>query len=79
MFGWALIFHTILGSRARPGAGKSLAGGALVSLLAWVVDYRVVPPRLTPGIEARLSGRSIFVTYVVLALVLAIGAAGRRE
>jgi hypothetical protein len=41
--------------------------------VAYVVDYHVVPKRLTPGIESRLSCRSLLLVYVVLALSLGLG------
>jgi hypothetical protein len=43
-------------------------GGAGVSALAYVTDYHVVPKRLTPGWEERVSNRSLALIYAVLAL-----------
>jgi hypothetical protein len=75
MFGWALIFAKLLRNSGKPAEHRisSLSGGALVSLVAYVVDYHVVPKRLTPGIESRLSCRSLLLVYVVLALSLGLG------
>ena len=47
---------------------------ALVTLLAYGTDYHVVPRRLTPGFERRLSKNSLFVSYAVMAVSLAASA-----
>lgn len=75
---WAAI-HSFLFARHRrpPSAAAALASGTAVSALAYVTDYHVVPDRLTPGFEKRLSGRSLFAVYTVLALGLAAGAMTR--
>ena len=68
---WAAIYETIFGKAADRGQiGKAVLGGAAVSALAYVTDYHVVPKRLTPGWEERVSNRSLGVIYVVLALSL---------
>jgi hypothetical protein len=66
--GWALIYEAFFGTSR---GAKSLAGGALVATLAYIVDYKVVPPRFTPGFEHRLSCRSLLFIYVALAVALA--------
>lgn len=79
---WAAIHAQCFGRAARE---KNLAlvfgGGALVSLLAYIVDYRLVPKRFTPGLEHRLSSRSLLVVYIALAVGLSIGSLlnARRE
>lgn len=71
--GWAGV-HELLMPRDGPrGLGQALVTGAAVSALAYVTDYHVVPRRFTPGFEKRLSGRSLFGVYAVLALALAAG------
>jgi len=50
-----------------------LAKGVLVSALAYLVDYYVVPKRLTPGFEKRFSPRAMLVLYTVLAAGVAAG------
>ncbi|MFZ5896998.1 MAG: hypothetical protein ACOY0T_38425 [Myxococcota bacterium] len=70
MLSWAAVY------RLLPNA-KSVAAivtkGALVSALAYVTDYHVVPKRLTPGFEERLSAKSMAAIYGVLAASLALG------
>ena len=71
---WAALYELCFGGRRKEGVlAKALLGGAAISLLAYVVDYFVVPERLTPGFEKRLSGASLFAIYVVLALSLGLG------
>ena len=75
---WALLHEWIFG-RARD-AGKwqvSLAGGFLVSALAYVVDFQLAPDRYKPGFERLLSARGLLAVYVLLAL--ALGFVGRKS
>lgn len=78
---WALIYEALFGKKVdRDHVVTALVGGAIVSTGAYVTDYYVVPPRVTPGFEKRLSGGSLFGVYSVLALSLAAGALlGRRR
>ena len=66
---WAL-FYEVLGRRRRRGLARALRDGALVSALAYVVDYHVVPKRLTPGFELRLPRTALSAVYAALALGL---------
>ena len=52
---------------------KSLVGGAVISGLAYVTDYKLVPAWLTPGFDKRLSNRSLLGIYAALALGLGLG------
>ncbi len=69
--GCAGVHELLFGGRRRP---KSLAGalasGAAVSALAYVTDYYIVPNRLTPGFEKRLSNQSLAGIYTTLAVSL---------
>ena len=51
----------------------ALLKGTLVSGAAYVVDYVVVPKRLTPGFERHLSRKGLFITYGAFAAALAAG------
>jgi hypothetical protein len=75
---WAALHEMLFGAYQDEGnVPLSLAGGALVSAFAYVTDFYVVPKRFTPGFEHKLSPRSLFLVYVVLALVL--GLSRRRK
>lgn len=64
---WAGIFQAI--RRARPERSP-LVDALQVSALAALVDYGVVPKRLTPGWEKVVSARSIAVAYAAMAAAL---------
>jgi hypothetical protein len=69
---WAVIYHALFGGRKiTPVAAAT--GAVATSALAYVTDYHVVPERLTPGFEKRLSNRSLALTYGVLAAGFMVG------
>lgn len=75
---WAVLHSLFFGRAQRRGeTEKSLLGGILVSVLAYIVDYHLVPPRLKPGFERHLTPRSLIVIYAALALALGLG--GKRR
>ncbi len=47
-----------------------LAKASAVSAIAYVVDYHVVPSRLSPGFERRISPAGMWMTYASVALAL---------
>jgi hypothetical protein len=63
---WA-IFYELLPGKARLTPGGPILGGMLVSAAAYVIDYHVVPKRLTPGFEKRLPEKAIALIYVAFA------------
>ena len=68
---WATFYERYFGRAADRGdVSTALAGGGIVAAAAYVTDYHLVPKRLSPGWEHRLSGRSLVATYAVLALSL---------
>jgi hypothetical protein len=77
---WSVLHHFVFRpDRRPPGLGPALARGAATAAIAYVVDYHVVPKRLTPGFEERLSGRSLFAIYAALAISLAVGEQASRS
>ena len=76
MVSWALVGELLPRPRTLLGAARN---GVLVSGLAYVTDYYIVPRRLNPGFEQRLSKRSLFETYAVLAGSYALSAALTRQ
>lgn len=57
--------------RRRP-ADPPLLRGAAMATLAYVVDYHVVPRRLSPGFENRIGARGVAAAYAAFALGLAL-------
>jgi len=68
-FFWALGYEALAGR--KPSRARALASGAAVSAAAYVVDYHVVPKRLTPGWEMRLPGTALAGLFGAFALGLA--------
>lgn len=74
MIPWAALHHLLFKPQTREShPATALARGAVTAGIAYVVDYHVVPKRLTPGFEKRLSNLSLFGIYAALALALASG------
>lgn len=72
---WAGVYEAL---RLWRPQRNPLGDAAAVSALAAVVDYAVVPKRLTPGWELVVRPRSIALAYAAMGLVLATAAVGRR-
>lgn len=70
---WAAVYSGAMLLLPRKTWPAAVATGAGVAALAYVVDYHVMPRRLTPGFEKRLSGQSMFAIYSTLAAGLAAG------
>lgn len=70
---WALPFEAWLAARPPRSAAGILGKAAAIAGLAALVDYVLVPKRLTPGWEEVLPPRAIAVTFGALALGLAAG------
>ena len=71
---WAGLHELLFGKWAKKGPVEAIVSGAAVSAMAYAVDYHVVPKRLTPGFEKKLSSQGMWITYGVLALSFAVGA-----
>lgn len=65
---WALVYE---GLGRKRSAGRALRDGVLTSAIAYVVDYHIVPRRLTPGFELRLPNKALAGIYAALAFGLA--------
>lgn len=57
-----------------PSTAEALAAASALSVVAWLVDTRLVPPRLTPGFERRSSSKGMVLIYGSFAVGLAAGA-----
>lgn len=79
---WGVLHERLLGRR---DGGKPLPAvvrdAALTTAVAAVVDFGLVPQRLTPGFQRRLSLPSLVLVYGLFAAGLAAGShlAGRRR
>lgn len=71
---WALPFQVLLEARPPRNELELLQYACVMSAIAAVVDYGVVPRRVTPGWELVLSKRSMVATYGATAIGLAAGA-----
>jgi hypothetical protein len=77
---WGVLYERILGEQVdRLPAPAQVGAGLVAAAFACVVDYRLVPHRLSPGFELRLSRRSIAAGYLAFGLGLALAAMGRAE
>lgn len=71
---WAALHEQLFGRAVSEGnQTAAFAGGGLVALIAYITDYHLVPKSVTPGLERRLSNRSLLFVYTMLALGLALG------
>ena len=72
---WGVLFEKLLGRERRQGTVQAVVKSAVkATTAAAVVDLCLVPRRLTPGFERRLSGRSLWLVYGGLALGMSAGA-----
>jgi hypothetical protein len=79
---WAMLFETLIGrmpdARQRQQPVATATAAAVTAATAYLVDYKVVPQRFTPGFEAHLSGKSLTAVYVALGAGLFAAAMLRR-
>ena len=72
---WAALYSRLYGHRnAAKRLPQALAGGIATSAVACLIDYQLVPKRLTPGYEHRISKGAMVATYGALAAGFALGA-----
>jgi hypothetical protein len=68
---WGLLFEGLQRARRRRTVATVVTDAAAVTALAAAVDLKLVPDRLTPGFEKRLSSRSVALVYGGFGLGLA--------
>jgi hypothetical protein len=76
---WAALFETLQSATPHAGAARVIRDAAIVSTLAGIVDYGLVPKRLIPGWEGPLPIRSVAGGFVGMACGLAIGGLVSRQ
>jgi hypothetical protein len=67
---WGVFFEMFRGSRRN--LTPVVTSAATTAVMAYMVDYHVVPERVTPGFEAHVPRRSFPVIYAALGLGLAL-------
>lgn len=71
MAAWGVLYEgALLLTKTR----SSPLSAVLATVTAYLIDYHVVPKQYTPGIENRLSHKSVLVMYAVLAATFAASA-----
>jgi len=70
---WARVYDWVRAQRAAPTATSAVADAAVLTLVAAVVDLKLVPRRLTPGFERRLTPGSLTAVYAAIGAGLAAG------
>jgi len=72
---WATLYALVRGERkAVHRVPEALIGGIATSVAAAAIDYTLVPKRVTPGFEHRLSKTSMVGVFAAIAAGIAIGA-----
>lgn len=70
---WGLLYDQLVRKQRKTKSVAGLAAGAVgLTAAAALVDLKMVPSRLTPGFEHRLSRKSLVLTYGAFAAGLAI-------
>lgn len=71
---WATLYALVRGRRnAVRSVPQALLGGIATSAAAAAIDYTLVPKRLTPGFENRLSTASMVGVFAAIAGGIALG------
>ena len=78
-FFWAAVAVLLLRRSRRDRAGLAWAAGLGTAALAGVVDYGLLPARLTPGWELVLPPVAVFCGLLALGVGIALGLAAARE
>lgn len=66
---WGVLYEAIAGKKAFP---ISLLTGGLASVIIYLLDYHIFPPKLRPGFEKRLGYDSVFAAYLLLAVAFGL-------
>lgn len=70
---WGAVYAMLQRRRQHPTPATVVMDAAAVTAVAAVVDLAVVPKRLTPGFERRLSREGLIWVYGAFAIGLALG------
>lgn len=75
---WSMLLQLVLPKKNR-NLTDTLAKTAAVTAAAYVIDYHVVPQRLTPGFEEKLSKKALFGIYTVMAISMALASVNQER
>jgi len=67
MFAWSFLYEWLVGSRKFK---RAILPAVLFTGAAYVIDYHIVPRRLSPGIEKRLTMGAVLGVYASMAVCL---------
>ena len=70
---WARLYAWVRRQRSEPTVTSTATDAAVLTLVAAVVDLKLVPRRLTPGFERRLTPASLVAVYGAVGVGLALG------
>jgi hypothetical protein len=77
---WATLYALVRGTRRAPRRlPEAVLGGLATSVAAAAIDYTLVPRRLSPGFEHRLSRGSMVAVFAAIAGGIALGSWLLRE
>ena len=76
MVTWGVLYEGVLTVTKTRSTPMTAAVGTVT---AYLIDYAIVPKRLTPGIEKRLSRNTVWAIYGVLGATLALSSRWTRE
>lgn len=76
---WGVVHERLCGRRAARSAGGALAAAACTTAVAAAVDLLLVPERLTPGFQHRLSKPGLAFVYAAFGVGLALGSRWRAR
>lgn len=68
---WAGMHELFMPRTGSPTVQRALLSGAATAALAYATDYHIVPKRLAPGFEKRLSQPALLGVFATLAVALA--------
>lgn len=76
MAAWGVLYEgALLVTKTKSSPFTAL----FAAVAAYVIDYKIVPKRLAPGIETRLSQQSLLFSYGAMALAFALSPLWNRK